>query len=114
MKKEQPQQKNNPRQSSSESVPCQRCEVKEAKFQCKSACQVLLCESCNQTIHSLGSFTEHQVVELAQQREPEINVPTLESLETCPIHGEKIEFYEEEESLDQSQEFEFASVIYGC
>ena len=54
------------------------------------------------------------MVELAQQREPEINVPTLESLETCPIHGEKIEFYEEEESLDQSQEFEFASVIYGC
>lgn len=98
--KEQPQQKNNPGQSSSESVPCQRCEVKEAKFYCRSACKVHLCEGCHQTIHSLGSFTEHEVAELAQQREPEISVPTLESLETCPVHGEKIEFYEEEESLD--------------
>ena len=79
---------------------CQRCEVKQAKFQCKSACKVLLCGDCNQTIHSLGSFTEHDVIELNTVEDPKTDIPQLESLETCPIHGEKIEFYEEEESLD--------------
>lgn len=73
-----------------------------------------MCGDCNQTIHSLGSFTEHDVIELATVEDPKTDIPLIDSLEICPIHGEKIEFYEEEESLEESQEFEFASVTYGC
>ena len=64
----------------------------------------------------MGSFTEHQVIEKRIKEESSnVKISTLDILEICPVHGLKIEFYEEEEMLEEDNaEFEFASVIYGC